>query len=172
MNGSVATDSGLPQLRLFGAEKAELPHEDRDESENEEQTEPERSNAGWSLPRLSLMSAHSFAGLSTGELKPGYVRGAGVFGGVTRRWNCGSGARRPCEDGVAWNIGLDISFAASDISIVGITVSDIVASDSCGNSGIAARLRLTLKACGRGGGGGCTVECCASSCCRSGVFGS
>ena len=129
-NGSVVSDSGLVQLPLFGAEKAELPHEETDESENVEQTEPERSNPALSLLRLLLMSAHSLAGLSTGELKLSLMRGVGVFGEVTRRWKAGTGARNPCEDGVGWSIGLDISDAASDISIVGITVSDINGSDS------------------------------------------
>ena len=59
-NGSVASDSGLAQP-LLGAENAELPHDEIDESEKEEQTDPERSNAGLSFPllRLSLIRSHS-----------------------------------------------------------------------------------------------------------------
>ena len=40
VKGSVATLSGLVQLPLIGAEKAELPQEETEESENEEQTQP------------------------------------------------------------------------------------------------------------------------------------
>ena len=117
-NGSVATLSGLVQLPLFGAEKAELPQDEVDESENEEQTDSERWNAGRLLSRLSLISAHSCAGLAVGVKTS---RDAGVLGGVTRRWKTGNGANRPSDDGVGWNSGLDISETASDISIVGMT---------------------------------------------------
>jgi hypothetical protein len=41
MNGSVATLSGLVQLP-FGAENAELPQDETEESEKDEQTEAER----------------------------------------------------------------------------------------------------------------------------------
>jgi hypothetical protein len=125
----VASDSGLLQPWL-GAENAELPQEETDESEKEEQTDPERSNAGLSLLRLSLIKSHSCARLSIGELNPGCVRGAGVRGGVTRRNGGSAGASRPSIVGVGRNIGLDMSFTASDISIVGIGVSD-VGSASC-----------------------------------------
>ena len=83
-NGSVACDSGLLHP-WFGAEKSELPYDEIDESEKVEQTDPDRSKAGLSLLLLSVIMAHSFAGLSTGELKLCWMRGAGVFGGVTRR---------------------------------------------------------------------------------------
>lgn len=42
VKGSVATLSGLVQLPLLGAEKAELPQDDTEESENDEHTEPDR----------------------------------------------------------------------------------------------------------------------------------
>ena len=138
----------------FGAEKAELPQDETDESEKEEQTEPVRSNTGIVLLRLSLISDHSFVGVRTGEPKLAYARGPGVFGGVTKRWKAGIGVSRPLNDGVGCIVGLDTSDTASDISMVGIAVSDIATVSVSSNTGIVARLRLTLKACGRGGGGG------------------
>ena len=82
MNGSVATLSGLVQLP-FGAEKAELPQDETEESENDEQTEAERTNGGRFVSRQSLMRSHSFAGLSLSMILS--MRGAGVFGGVMMR---------------------------------------------------------------------------------------
>jgi hypothetical protein len=66
VKGSVATLSGLVQDPLFGAEKAELPADETEESENDEQTDAERSNAGRLLSRLSVIRAHSCTGLVLG----------------------------------------------------------------------------------------------------------
>ena len=57
MNGSVVSLSGL-RLPLRGAEKAELPADDTEESEKVEQTEPARPNADFAS-RLSLIKSHS-----------------------------------------------------------------------------------------------------------------
>lgn len=156
---------------MFGAEKSELPHDEIEESEKDEQTEPERWNAGRScLSRALLIIAHSLEGLPSGKPKDAWKRGAGVFGGVTRRPNVDKGASKPCSwaDGDDWNIGLDISEAASDISMVGMTESDMRGSGLVKSTRAARCLRFTLNACGRGGGGGLfkTRSCC------SGVFGS
>lgn len=160
MKGSVATLSGLVQLP-FGAEKPELPHEETEESEKDEQTDPERAKEG--RCRESLMRSHSCAGLSG----VASTRGAGVLGGVKRRCDNGIGDnRRPFDVGVGWQVGLAIS-TGSDISIVGMTVSE--SGIICGSAGVIIRLRLILYTC-RGGGGGC-VALCSSICCESGVFG-
>lgn len=81
MKGSVATLSGLVQL-LSGAEKAELPHEETEESENELQIDSERWKAERLLSRLSLIRAHSWTGLEFGVKSS--ILGAGVFGVASR----------------------------------------------------------------------------------------
>lgn len=141
MKGSVATLSGLVQL-LSGAEKAELPHEETEESENELQIDSERWKAGRLLSRLSLIRAHSCTGLEFGVKSS--ILGAGVFG-VASRWNIRIGASKPLDDAIGRNSGLDDSGAASDISIVGIAVSssDSVGASSGGTRG--ARLLLSLN---------------------------
>ena len=166
INGSVATLSGLVQLP-FGAENAELPQDETDESENDEHMDAERWNAGRLLSRISLISSHSFAGLLFSA--NGLICGAGVLGGVTRRWMAGRGASRPSEDDVGSSIGLDISDTASDISIVGITVSEPGSGGGSSNGTTFTRLLFSLYVC-RGGGGGSTADCCSSF--RSGVLGS
>jgi hypothetical protein len=82
INGSVATLSGLVQFP-FGAEKAELPQDETEESENDEHTEADRWKAGRFASRLSLIRSHSLAGLSFSMMLS--IFGAGVFGGVTMR---------------------------------------------------------------------------------------
>lgn len=150
----------------MGNEKAELPHDDMEESEKDEQTEPARSNDGFVL----FMRSHSSAGLSS-WLKVVYIFGAGVLGGVTARGKVaerGIGESR-CAD-VGCSVGLDISAGTSDISIVGImaVVSDMTSGSWKG--ALETRFRLILKVWGRGGGGGSTADCC-SGCCASGVLG-
>jgi hypothetical protein len=134
-----------------GAEKAELPQDDIDESEKDEQTEFARSKVGL----LLLIISHSSAGLSS-WLKAGYSLGAGVVGGVSVREyivDIGMGDRKSAD--VEWEkVGLDICEGASDISMVGITVE----SSWCRWNCALGRFLLTLNGWARGGGGGSAVD--------------
>jgi hypothetical protein len=169
-NGSVDSLRGLSHAPVVGMEKAELPQEDKDESEKEEQIELER----WNGRVVSLIRSHSWIGLSS-WLKSGLTcRGAGVFGGVTARVNglrMSIGDRRRAERGDCDNIeGLVDCAGTSVISIVGMMpVSESrVSNSSCG---IVVLRRRTLKGCARGGGGGPIGDGGASLVWGSGVFG-
>jgi hypothetical protein len=166
VKGSVATLSGLVQLPLLGAEKAELPQEETEESEKEEHTDAERWNGGRLPSRLSLMSAHSCEGLVLGVNWSG--RGAGVCG-ATSLCSEGSGSSSPSEGVIGAILGLLNSGAASDISMVGIGVFISASSGASSSGTMGARFFLFTRNGCAGGGGGSFADS-GSSCC-SGVFG-
>jgi hypothetical protein len=156
MNGSVPSLSG-DRLPLYGAEKAELPADEMEESEKVDTTDPERWKVGLST-RLSLIRSHSCAELSHGSSGVSR-RGAGVFGGVTARCSDCMGASSPCVEGVGCNTGLECignMSIASDISIVGMAGALL----SVANGAEMRGLLLILYVCLGGGGG--SVTACAS----------